>query len=401
MTVSHTTAAPQPRAVLLANNWMQFLTNGAWYVAIPFFPLYLVSQGATPAVVGLVVGLAGIAPLAISIYAGGLVDERGAFGVYTASTVLLGIGGLLLTAVRGVPAAGVAYTLMAIANIGLAVAAQAIVAAVSSDETRIRNYGYYSLWNSFGAVVGPIAGGFLAARFGYTGAFSALWLVMVPSLGVLARLRGVRTPSRGAVRASAAHRLVGTILRERAVGVILFASGMMVCGQQLQNTFYPLYLHAVGLSAPHIGFLVAAVSLAAMVVRSLLAGGVTRFGTGRALWVSMLFAALAFVCAPLTHNFWLLLAVSGTMGASVGLTQPLTMSLIVAFVTPVFWGVGFGIRQSVQRFAAIVAPLGFGAVGATRVEPAFYAGAILFAGASGLMMRVAGVLERPPSAADR
>jgi MFS family permease len=389
-------AVADPRFVLRLNNSIQFLTNGAWYVAIPFFPLYLVSQGASAGVVGAIVGLAGIVPLAVSIYAGALVDERGPVVVYGASTVLFGAGGLMLATVHGIPAAGVAYGLMAIANIGFAVAAQAIVASASTDATRIQNFGYYSLWNSAGAVVGPIAGGFVAARFGYTGAFAALWVLMLPSLAVVTGLRGVPAPSRRAVPFGAAHRLVGTIVRERGVGAILFVSGMMVCAQQLQNTFYPLYLHEIGLPAALIGLVVAAVSLATMAVRMLLAGGVAWLGSGRPLLISMIVAAASFLLAPLTHGFWPLIGVSGLMGASVGFTQPLTMSLLVECVAAEFWGVALGIRQSVQRVAAIIGPLVFGAVSTVRnVEPAFYAGALVFLGAAGIMTRFADEMGRP------
>jgi MFS family permease len=378
------------RTALRLNNTVQLLSNGAWYVAIPFFPLYLVSQGASDSVVGLIVGAAGIVPFAVSIHAGALVDERGAVPVYAASAVLFGVGGFMLMATHGVAAAGVAYALMAVANIGFAVAAQAIVAVASTDATRVRNFGYYSLWNSAGAVAGPIVGGVVAARFGYAAAFSALWVLMVPSVAVVVAIRGVPAPSRRAVPLAAAHTLAGTILRGRGVGAVLFVSGMMVCAQQLQNTFYPLYLHAIGMPAALIGVVVAAVSLATMAVRTLLAGGVAWLGNGRALLVSMVVAAVAFLAVPLTHNFWTLLVVSGLMGASVGFTQPLTMSLLVECVAAEFWGVALGIRQSVQRVAAIVSPFAFGAASAARgVDAAFYAGAAVFLGAAGIMTRFA------------
>lgn len=389
--------AGDPRVALRLNNTVQFLSNGAWYVAIPFFPLYLVSQGATAGVVGTVVGLCGIVPLAISIHAGALVDERGPVGVYAASTFLFAVGGVILTFLRGIPAAGVGYGLMTIANIGFAVAAQAIVAVASTDETRIRNYGYYSLWNSAGAVAGPIAGGFIAARFGYVGAFAALWILMVPCLVCIAGLRGAPSPSRHAVPLSAAHTLVGTILRQQGMGAILFVSAMMVSAQQLQNTFYPLYLHQIGLAAPLIGILVAAVSSSTMAVRSLLSAGVALLGTGRALLLSMVVAAVSFVLAPLTHAFGLLLGVSILMGSSVGFTQPLTMSLLVECVTAEFWGVALGVRQSVQRIATIISPLIYGAVStADNVQNAFYAGAVIFVGAAGVMTRFADRMGRPP-----
>lgn len=386
-----------PRVALRLNNTVQLLSNGAWYVAIPFFPLYLVSQGATAGVVGTVVGLCGIVPLAISIHAGALVDERGPVGVYAASTLLFGVGGLILTFLRGIPAAGVGYGLMTIANIGFAVAAQAIVAVASTDETRIRNYGYYSLWNSAGAVAGPIAGGFIAARFGYEGAFAALWILMLPCLVCIAGLRGVPSPSRHAVPLSAAHTLVGTILKQQGMGAILFVSAMMVSAQQLQNTFYPLYLHQIGLAAPLIGILVAAVSSSTMAVRSLLSAGVALLGTGRALLLSMIVAAVSFMLAPLTHAFWLLLGVSILMGSSVGFTQPLTMSLLVECVTAEFWGVALGVRQSVQRIVTIISPLIYGAVStADSVQNAFYAGAAIFVGAAGVMTRFADRMGRSP-----
>ena len=391
--------AGDPRVVLRLNNLVQLLSNGAWYVAIPFFPLYLVSQGASAGVVGTVVGLCGIVPLAISIHAGALVDERGPVGVYAASTALFCAGGAVLTFLRGIPAAGVGYGLMTVANIGFAVAAQAIVAAASTDDTRVRNYGYFSLWNSAGAVAGPIAGGFIAARFGYVGAFAALWVLMLPCFVCIAGLRGVPSPARRAVPLAAAHTLVGTILRRRGIGDILFVSAMMVSAQQLQNTFYPLYLHEIGMAAPLIGILVAAVSSATMAVRSILTPGVALLGSGRALLLSMIVAAVGFGLAPLTHVFWLLLGVSILMGASVGFTQPLTMSLLVECITAEFWGVALGIRQSVQRIATIVSPLIYGAVStADNVRNAFYAGAVIFVGAAGLMTRFADRIGRPPDA---
>lgn len=388
-------AAADPRSLLRLNNTLQVLTNGAWYVATPFIPLYLVSQGASAGVVGVVVGLSGIAPFAVSIHAGALVDQRGSPVVYLASVVLFGLGGAILTALHGVPAIGVAYTLMAVANIGFAVAAQAIVAGASTDATRIRNYGYYSLWNSAGAVAGPIIGGFIAGRFGYAAAFSAVWILMLPSLAVASSLRHVPRSPRRAVSLRTAYTLAGTILRQRGVGAILFISAMMVCAQALQQSFYPLYLAKAGLPAPMIGLLVAAVSLASMVVRTLLAGGVAWLGTAGSLVGATVLVAGAFAAIPFLHAFWPLAAASGLMGASLGFTQPLTMSLLVESVAAELWGVALGLRQSMQRVAAIVSPLVFGAASAARgVESAFFVGAAAMLGAAGIMTRFAEQIGR-------
>ncbi len=390
-------AAVDPGSLLRLNNALQILTNGAWYVASPFVPLYLVSQGASPGVVGVVVGCSGIAPLLVSIHAGALVDERGPVGVAKASVVLFGIAGVMLTALRGVGPVAVAYSLMAVANIGFAVAAQAVVAAVSTNATRTRNYGYYSLWNSAGAVAGPVIGGYLAGHHGYANAFSLVWILMVPSFAVAASLHSTPKTPRHTASLATAHTLVGTIMRQPGVGPILFISGMMVCAQALQQSFFPLYLNGVGLPATLIGLVVAAGSLSGMVVRTLLAGGVSWLGyTGSMIYATAL-VAITFGVTPLLRGFWPLVFVSGLMGASLGFTMPLTMSLLVESVAAEFWGVALGVRQSVQRLGAIVSPLVYGAMSTARgIESAFYVGAIALLGAAAIMTRVAGQIRRPP-----
>jgi MFS-type transporter involved in bile tolerance (Atg22 family) len=83
------------------------------------------------------------------------------------------------------------------------------------------------------------------------------------------------------------------------------------------------------------------------------------------------------------------------MGASLGFTQPLSMSLLAESVAHQFWGAAFGIRQSVQRLGSIISPFGFGAVSAARgIESAFYLGALVLLAAAGIMMRLPGGLGR-------
>lgn len=391
--------AANPRSLLRLNNTLQFLSNGAWYIATPFIPLYLTSQGASVGVVGGVVGVSGVMPLLISIHAGALVDERGPTVVAQGSVVLFALAGAILTILHGVWAVATAYTLMGIGNIGFAVAPQAIVAAASTPATRVRNYGYYSLWNSAGAVVGPVVGGFVAGRFGYTAAFALVWLIMLPAFGVAASLRSVPALSRRAVSLATAHTFADTILRRRGIRAILFISFMVVCGQTLQQSFYPLYLHKVGLSAPLIGIVIASVSLSSMLVRAGLSKGVAWLGYAGALLGATSLAAVALGMTPLLRRFWPLVFASGLMGASLGFTQPLTMSLVVESVPAEYLGVAFGIRQSVQRLAAVLSPIVFGLVSTARgIESAFFLGALTLMGAVPIMAGATKHLRRPPAA---
>lgn len=385
----------EPRFLLRLNNLLQMLTNCAWYIGTPFIPLYLVSHGASVGTVGLVAGLSGIAPLALALHVGGLVDERGPTTVFVGSVVLFGLGGAMLAAFQGVPAVTTAYTLLAVANIGLAVASQAIVAGASTDATRIRNYGYYAVSYSAGAVVGPVIGGFLAGRFGYTASFLAMTVLMVPSLALASMVRVSPVSGHQRVALSAVHTHVAAIVRAPGVGAILFVSGIMMCAQALQSTFYPLYLSKVGWSATLIGLAIAAISVASMAVRVLLASAVTWHGQAGALIGAMVLSAVAFAITPFVRQFWPLIGVSALMGASLGFTQPLSMSLLAESVAQQFWGAAFGIRQSVQRGVGVLSPLAFGVVSAARgIESAFYLGALVLFAAAGTLTKVSGGLGR-------
>jgi len=385
-------------SLLRLNNTLLILSNGAWYLVAPFIPLYLASQGASVSVVGIVIGVSGVMPLLLSIHAGALVDERGPMVVVKSSVILFALAAAVLTGLHGVWAVAVAYTLMGVANIGFAVAPQAIVAAASSPAARVRNYGYYGLYNSAGAVIGPIVGGFVAGHFGYTAAFALLGLLTLPTFAVAASMRGIPAVPRPAVSLATAHTLVGAIVRQPGVGALLFISSIVMCGQTLKQSFFPIYLHKVGLSATLIGMVVAADSLSSMVVRSFLSRGVAHLGYASLLLGGTALAGVALGVTPLLRQFWPLVFGSALMGASIGFTQPLTMSLMVEAVAAELLGVAFGIRQSVQRVAAIVSPIVFGLViTAFGIESGFYLGAATLVGAVPFMARMTGHLRRRPA----
>jgi MFS family permease len=389
-------AAVDPRSLLWLNNMLAMLSNLAWSIATPFIPLYLSSQGASVVLVGIIVGVSGILPLLLSIHAGALVDDRGPTVVAKGSVVLFGVAGVVLTGLHNVWGVAAAYALMGIGNIGFAVAPQAIVAAASAPAARIQNYGYYFLWTSAGAVVGPVMGGLVAGRFGFTAAFALIWLLMLPAFAVTTRMRVSAVPRRG-VSLATAYTLTSTIVRQPGVGATLFISFMVGgCGQTLQQSFYPLYLHKVGLSTALVGVVVATVSLSSMLVRSLLSRGVAWFGYMRLLLGATALTAVALGVTPLLRRFWPLMLASGLMGASTGFTQPLTMNLMVESVAAEFWGVAVGIRQSVQRLASVVSPIAFGLViTANGIESAFFLGALSLAGAVTIMAHVTGHGRRP------
>jgi len=385
-----------PRRILLSNNALSAITNGAWYVVGPFIPLYLGSLGAAPATVGLVVGVGGIVPLLLAVPSGVITDEYGPAVVATASVVGYALAGGTLAMFHSIWAVTVAYALLGGANIGFAVAAQATVASVSPPRDRLTNFGYYSLWSSGGAVLGPIVGGAIAGQFGYVAGFLLAGALMVPSFAFTKALRAVTPTPRTVVSLPNAYHLVRPILRCPGIPGVLFISFTIVAAQTLQQSFYPIYMSRVGLSQTQVGVVFAAMSLSSMLVRSLLLPGTEWFGTPGLVLVATGLMALSLGITPLLYGFWPLAGAGALMGAGTGLGFPLTMNLMTAPVPSELHGVAFGVRQAVQRVATVISPMFFSAVIAVQgLRAGFVAGALILVAAMPIIARVAGSLARP------
>jgi len=387
--------AASARRLLLFNNALSAVTNGAWYVVNPFIPLYLGTLGASAAVVGLVVGLGSIVPLLIAVPSGAVVDKYGPAVVAVGSVLAYAVAGGALALLHSVWAVTVAYTLLGVSNIGFAVSAQGAVASLSPPRDRLTNFGYYSLWSSGGAVVGPIIGGLVAGRFGYVAAFVLLAALMAPAFAFANALRAVAPAPRPVVSLANAFHLVGPILRRAGIPAVLLISFMVVAAQTLQQSFYPIYLGRAGLSQALIGVVFAAISLSSMLVRSLLRPGTERLGTTGLVLAATGLMALSLGITPWLRQFALLAGAGALMGAGTGLAFPLTMNLMTAPVPSELRGVAFGLRQAVQRVAMVISPIVFGAVIAAHgLGAGFVVGALILVVAMPIIAKVSGTFER-------
>jgi MFS family permease len=349
----------------------------AWNTATPFIPLYLTSQGATPTMVGVVVSLSGLLPLLFAVHVGALVDAHGAAPVGRWGVVVEAIACAILVAVPSIPGVAVAYALLGLGNLALTVATQIVVAESSPPAERARQYGYYTSWVSAGMVLGPIVGGLLVDLWGYRAVFISVLALTGPSFLLAGRVKPRARSIPRAATVWSAHKSARTLLTLPGVGLILFISGMVISGQTLRQSFYPLYLRDVGLSSTLIGLIIGAGSLTSMLVRPFIGRWVSQFGYAPLLAGATGLATLSIGVTPLVSSFTPLVVASAALGASIGVTQPLTMSLMADAVTADLWGLAMGVRQTVQRLATVAGPLAFGVlVTAFGIGSSFVLGAL-------------------------
>src|SRR5215469_3165121 len=131
----------------------------------------------------------------------------------------------------------------------------------------------------------------------------------------------------------------------------------------VQSSLYVVYLKEVGLTGTSIGILFAAIEVTSG-LGSLFAGRVMRLGDPQRTMLSGTVFSILLICATpsIGDIFALLLVAQALRGWLQGVVQPMMFSVQAKAVGPYRQGSVVGLRQTMNRLAAIVIPPAMGAV---------------------------------------
>ena len=131
----------------------------------------------------------------------------------------------------------------------------------------------------------------------------------------------------------------------------------------VQSSLYIVYLKGVGLTGTSIGILFAAIEITSG-LGSLFAGRIIRFGDPQRTMLSGTVLSILLICAtPLTGGIFALLFVAQALrGWLQGVVQSMMFSVQAKAVGPYRQGSVVGLRQTMNRLAAIVIPPAMGAI---------------------------------------
>jgi MFS family permease len=353
------------------------------------FSLDALAQGASPTLVGLLVGTFYVFPVLLSWPVGRYSDRVG-------SRWLLLIGaGFGITAmmipffVRSLSALFVAAALMGIAFTLYNVLLPNLVGLLSRPEDRVRNFSNSSLVGGFSMVIGPLIAGVAIDLVGH--AQASLFLVLLSlSVAGMVLIGGARLPG-GTPRVGPSGGIKG-VLANRDMVRVLATSSIVQVGQDLYQFYIPVHGYAIGLSASAIGGVLSTYAAASFVVRLVMPNLVSRLGDERVLRYSFYFAGFGFLLVPFFDNVWALAVVSFLFGLGIGCGQPITTMLIFSHSPPGRSGETFGLRQTVNNALRVSCPPLFGVVATIFGLPAVFV-------LSAALMGGGGVLARPGKAA--
>jgi MFS family permease len=343
----------------------------------PLIPLAAHDLGASPAVIGIIVGAFGVLSFFLAIPVGGFTDRAGvkrtlALGVLCniVSVLLLLHAGHVVTIIVSQVAGGLGFQLHIVAS-------QAFIASLDSPLRRESEFGYLTFSAALGQSMGPVLGGVIASRLGYQGAFLASLVVSALGLMILGfrDSRGKRTPGRYSLRGDLRH--ASTLLSNSRMLALLAVTFVVIFTVSLRTSFLPVLLLELGSSEALVGLLITLFAGTSTLIRLFTGSLLQRFSRRSMLALAVSAVALGVGLIPILSTLSTVALALCIFGFGFGLSQPLSMVMVADLADPRHSGLIMGIRFMSITLASILGPVLLGVVvEGFGLHAAFYGSAL-------------------------
>lgn len=338
--------------------------------------LYAVRLEASPAVIGVLMALFAVVGAVTSVGVGRWIDRTGTRKPMLLAMAMMVAGAGLAFVWRDLAALFVVSIVVGTFYNVFFIAQQRLVGEYGRPEDRVENFSRVGLGFSAASFVGPLITGFAIDALGHSLAFALLaMLPLVPFtviwLNKLAFPEARKRHSKGA-----GDRTGGSVLQLLRGKNLRRIYGVSVLSASIWNIFLflmPIYGAQIGLSASTIGAIIGSFSLGTIVVRVLVPLLTRRFTPWQLLIMALVFSGISFLGFPAVTGAPMLMLFSFWLGTGLGLSGPLSLSLLHDASPPDRIGEAVGLRVMLMNGSQTAVPLFAGAIGAALgVAPVFW-----------------------------
>lgn len=354
-------------------------TQAIIYLIRPMITYRALELDASASTVGLIAAIYALLPVLLALSFGRWVGILGEGRFVIFGTASLGISAVALIFSHSIPSLAIAAALSGLAHLACMVGGQTMVSLKSPKEKYDHHFGYYTFSASLGQMIGPIIGAIAAGSTGVLpkSTASAFVLAMVLSLFALipvARWRG-EGPTVVAQRDNGgALRSAGKLLRNPKIFAAIYTSLAISSVGDILLVFLPLYGTEKSFSSFSIGVIIAIRAGASMLSRVSLGALSNRYSTKRILVVSNSISVISCFAMAFAPNVYLLGAIVMVAGFSLGVGQPLTMSLVSLATAPEERAIAVSARLTGNRLGQFLIPAGAGLLAASAGTSAVFIG---------------------------
>jgi MFS family permease len=347
-------------------------------------PLLALREGYSPAAVGVLLALFALTQVFLALPSGRYADRHGLKRPVGLSVLAAVVGAGAAVAFPVFPVLCLAALLTGGATGTSVIALQRHVGRAASGALELRKvFGWLSIGPAISNFIGPFAAGLLIDHAGttpgslpgYRAAFFVLALLPIMSLWLLKHVQEL--PPVVAAPGSTSPK-AWDLLQGRDFRRLMLVNWLLSSCWDVHTFVVPVLGHEHGIPASVIGTILGAFAVAAAAIRIFLPLMANRIREWAVLCGAMLITALLFGLYPLMPTAWTMGICSVLLGLTLGMVQPMVMSLLHQFTPEARHGEALGLRMMAINASSVVMPLLFGTAGAVIG----IAGVFWFAGAA-------------------
>ncbi len=343
------------------------LAQASIYVMRPMITYRALENGASTYEVGLIAALYALVPLLFAVQMGRWVGKIGETPLLIAGSLAFIALGISFAFLNNIIAIASATALAGVAHLSNVAASQSMVARQSPHSKQDENFGYFSFSTSLGHTAGPLLGGIIAGSSGVLPRSSSSAFIFAAILAFLSivpifLVRSLHKVKSAEERAKAGNIRARDVISRPGIKPAIWTSLAVSATNDVLVVILPLVGTEKGINPVVIGTILALRSGAAMISRFLL-GRLTRtFGSTRVMNYSIFISGIFLVLTLFASSALPLAIMMMIVGFSLGIGQPLTMS-IVSKKSPVEErSMAISLRLFGNRFGQFLLPLASGAI---------------------------------------
>jgi MFS family permease len=355
------------------------ITQGAIYVIRPMMTYRALELNATAATIGFIAAIYALFPVLLALTFGRMVGRVGEGRFVIFGTFFIGVSAAILLFADSLAILAIGAALSGLAHLACMVGGQTMVALKSPTDKYEEHFGRYTFSASLGQMLGPILATLVAgstgvipkstsAAFALALALAALAMVPVISWRKDAPTVIARKEETSTLRAAS------NLLKKPGMFAAVFMSLAISSTADILVVFLPLYGNENQFSAFSIGVIISIRAATSMASRYFLGHLSARYSTKQLLVTSNAITVVACAAMALAPNPWVLGAIVFIAGFSLGVGQPLTMSLISQLTVPEERALAVSTRLTGNRLGQFVIPAGAGLLAAGSGTGAVFIG---------------------------
>jgi MFS family permease len=366
---------PWAKPLLLSST----LTQATIYVLRPMITYRAIELDANAAQVGLIAAVYALFPVVLALQFGSLVGKLGEAKFVIYGTVAMMLTSLALIFSDSLITLAIATGAAGIAHLACMVGGQSMVALRAPRESYDRYFGFYTFSASVGHMLGPIIASIVAGSNGTlpkstSNAFLLGVVLTIIALVPVIRWRNEKPTVEGKQNTEGTFKAAVNLVKRPGIMAAIYISLAISSVADVLVVFLPLFGTENNFSPYAIGAILAIRAGTTMLSRLFLGRLSNRFSTFQLLWWSTIISTLCCVAMAFAHTPITLGAIVFVAGFSLGVGQPLTMSLVSQKTESSERAMAVSARLMGNRFGQFLVPAVAGSLAAASGAGAVFIG---------------------------